>query len=150
VRGIGGYGNCVGVPTVGGEIYFDRAYEGNPPRQRDVRRHRSARTASAPRAAGARQPRALLGALTGRDGIGGASVLASADLDESAADKRPSVQIGDPFEEKKLIECCLELRIWGPLVFRRAPPRWPPRAASGSTSTLRACRSANRAWSRSR
>ncbi len=109
VAGIGHYGNSIGVATVGGEIGFGEAYESNclvnamcvgiAPRERLVR--------SA--AAGVGNLVVLLGALTGRDGIGGASVLASAELGEESASKRPSVQIGDPFEEKKLLECCLEL-----------------------------------------
>jgi phosphoribosylformylglycinamidine synthase len=109
VAGIGHYGNSVGVPTVGGEIYFEGPYEENclvnamcvglAPPERLIR--------SA--AAGVGNHVVLLGALTGRDGIGGASVLASAELDRDGGGKRPSVQIGDPFEEKKLLECCLEL-----------------------------------------
>jgi phosphoribosylformylglycinamidine synthase subunit PurL len=109
VAGIGHYGNSVGVATVGGEIYFEAPYEQNclvnamclgiAPHERLTR--------SA--AAGVGNHIVLLGALTGRDGIGGASVLASAELGEGDEAKRPSVQIGDPFEEKKLIECCLEL-----------------------------------------
>jgi phosphoribosylformylglycinamidine synthase len=108
VAGIGHYGNSIGVPTVGGEIYFEAPYEQNclvnamcvglAPAERLVR--------SA--AAGPGNLVVLLGASTGRDGIGGASVLASAELAEGD-EKRPSVQIGDPFEEKKLMECCLEL-----------------------------------------
>ncbi|HTX33067.1 MAG TPA: phosphoribosylformylglycinamidine synthase subunit PurL [Solirubrobacteraceae bacterium] len=109
VAGIGHYGNSIGVPTVGGEIYFESAYEQNclinamclglAPRERLIR--------SA--AVGPGNVLMLLGALTGRDGIGGASVLASAELGEGDETKRPSVQIGDPFSEKKLLECCLEL-----------------------------------------
>jgi phosphoribosylformylglycinamidine synthase II len=109
VGGIAHYGNSIGVPTVGGEVYFEGPYEHNclvnamclgiAPRERLIR--------SA--AAGVGNRLVLLGARTGRDGIGGASVLASAELDEDGGDKRPSVQIGDPFEEKKLLECCLEL-----------------------------------------
>ena len=111
VAGIGHYGNSIGVPTVGGEIYFEEPYEQNclinamclglAPHERLIR--------SA--AAGPGNVLVLLGALTGRDGIGGASVLASAELggDGSDAAKRPSVQIGDPFAEKKLLECSLEL-----------------------------------------
>src|SRR6201995_3375241 len=109
VAGIGHYGNSIGVPTVGGEVYFEEAYEQNclinamclglAPRERLIR--------SA--AAGEGNMLVLLGALTGRDGIGGASVLASAELGEGDEAKRPSVQIGDPFAEKKLLECCLEL-----------------------------------------
>src|SRR5436309_13291588 len=109
VAGIGHYGNSIGVPTVGGEIYFEQSYEQNclvnamclglAPKERLIR--------SA--AAGVGNVVVLLGALTGRDGIGGASVLASAELGEGDEAKRPSVQIGDPFSEKKLMECCLEL-----------------------------------------
>jgi phosphoribosylformylglycinamidine synthase subunit PurL len=109
VAGIGHYGNSIGVPTVGGEIYFEQSYEQNclvnamclglAPVDRLIR--------SA--AAGVGNVIVLLGALTGRDGIGGASVLASAELGEGDEAKRPSVQIGDPFTEKKLLECCLEL-----------------------------------------
>jgi phosphoribosylformylglycinamidine synthase len=109
VGGIGHYGNSIGVPTVGGEIYFEPSYEQNclvnamclglAPHERLIR--------SA--AAGPGNVLVLLGALTGRDGIGGASVLASAELGEGDEAKRPSVQIGDPFSEKKLLECCLEL-----------------------------------------
>jgi phosphoribosylformylglycinamidine synthase len=109
VAGIGHYGNSIGVATVGGEILFGEPYEHNclvnamcvgiAPAERLVR--------SA--AAGVGNLVVLLGALTGRDGIGGASVLASAELGEESASKRPSVQIGDPFEEKKVLECCLEL-----------------------------------------
>src|SRR5918996_1201931 len=109
VAGISSYGNSVGVPTVGGEIVFDPCYSANPlvnvfclgvlPKERLV----------LARAEGEGNLAVLLGASTGRDGIGGASILASAGFDESAADKRPSVQVGDPFEEKKLIEACLAL-----------------------------------------
>jgi phosphoribosylformylglycinamidine synthase subunit PurL len=116
VAGIGHYGNSIGVPTVGGEIYFEPSYEQNclinamcvglAPRERLIR--------SA--AAGPGNVLILFGALTGRDGIGGASVLASAELGEGDEAKRPSVQIGDPFAEKKLLECCLELLDRGLLV----------------------------------
>jgi phosphoribosylformylglycinamidine synthase II len=109
VAGIGHYGNSIGVPTVGGEVYFEGPYEQNclvnamclgiAPAERLIR--------SA--AAGVGNSVVLLGARTGRDGIGGASVLASAELDADGGDKRPSVQIGDPFEESRLLECCLEL-----------------------------------------
>jgi phosphoribosylformylglycinamidine synthase len=109
VAGIGHYGNSIGVPTVGGEIYFEPSYEQNclvnamclglAPAERLIRAA----------ATGVGNVVILLGALTGRDGIGGASVLASAELGEGDESKRPSVQIGDPFSEKKLLECCLEL-----------------------------------------
>jgi phosphoribosylformylglycinamidine synthase II len=109
VKGIGHYGNSIGVPTVGGEVYFEPAYEQNCLVNAMcvglARHQRLIRSA----AAGVGNPIVLLGARTGRDGIGGASVLASAELSEEDASKRPSVQIGDPFEESKLVECCLEL-----------------------------------------
>jgi phosphoribosylformylglycinamidine synthase subunit PurL len=109
VAGIGHYGNSIGVPTVGGEIYFEHSYEQNcliNAMCLGIAPH-SRLTRSA--AAGPGNVLVLLGALTGRDGIGGASVLASAELGEGDEAKRPSVQIGDPFAEKKLMECCLEL-----------------------------------------
>ena len=109
VKGIGHYGNSIGVPTVGGEVYFEGPYEHNCLVNAMCvglgRRDRLIRSA----AAGVGNRLVLLGARTGRDGIGGASVLASAELSEDGGEKRPSVQIGDPFEEKKLLECCLEL-----------------------------------------
>jgi len=109
VAGIGHYGNSIGVPTVGGEIYFEQSYEQNcliNAMCLGIAPHgRLTRSA----AAGVGNVLVLLGALTGRDGIGGASVLASAELGEGDEAKRPSVQIGDPFAEKKLLECSLEL-----------------------------------------
>ncbi len=116
VAGIGHYGNSIGVPTVGGEVYFEGPYEQNclvnamalglGPREKLMR--------SA--AAGVGNIVLIYGASTGRDGIGGASVLASAELGKSDGDKRPTVQIGDPFEEKKLMECSLELLDLGLIV----------------------------------
>jgi phosphoribosylformylglycinamidine synthase len=111
VAGISGYGNSVGVPTVGGEVVFDDTYQDNPlvnvlclgvmPKERLV----------LGRATGDGNLAVLLGSTTGRDGIGGVSVLASAGFGDEAADaaKRPNVQVGDPFEEKRLIEACLAL-----------------------------------------
>ena len=111
VSGVSGYGNSVGVPNVGGETVFDPTYIGNPlvnvlcvgilPVERLV----------LGQASGIGNLAVLLGSSTGRDGIGGVSVLASAGFsdDEADADKRPSVQVGDPFEEKRLIEACLQL-----------------------------------------
>ena len=111
VSGISGYGNSVGVPTIGGELTFDPTYAGNPlvnvlcagalPVERLVLGI----------ASGPGNLAVLLGSTTGRDGIGGVSVLASAGFSETADDaaKRPSVQVGDPYEEKRLIEACLEL-----------------------------------------
>jgi phosphoribosylformylglycinamidine synthase len=110
VSGVSGYGNAVGVPTVGGETVFDPTYRGNPlvnvlclgllPTERLV----------LGQASGVGNLAVLLGSTTGRDGIGGVSVLASAGFSEDdGGDKRPSVQVGDPFEEKRLIEACLSL-----------------------------------------
>ena len=110
VAGVGGYGNCLGLPNIGGEVGFDPSYQGNPlvnalcvgvlPRKR-------LQTA---KASGKGNKVILYGALTGRDGIGGVSVLASATFeDDGGPAKRPSVQVGDPFTEKCLIECSLEL-----------------------------------------
>ena len=109
VRGVGGYGNCVGVPTVGGELVFDPCYGGNPlvnvmaigvlPVERLTR-------AAAP---GPGNLVVLFGSTTGRDGIGGASVLASATFTDQDPSRRPAVQVGDPFAEKLLIEASLEL-----------------------------------------
>jgi phosphoribosylformylglycinamidine synthase len=109
VAGIGHYGNSIGVPTVGGEVYFEPPYEQNC--LVNAMCVGIARTDAMIRsaAAGVGNQVVLMGASTGRDGIGGASVLASAELDEADESKRPTVQIGDPFEESKLVECCLEL-----------------------------------------
>ena len=109
VAGIAGYGNAVGVPTVGGELELDETYAGNPLVNvmclGVLRRDDLVLATSGPPGTIA----VLLGNATGRDGIGGASVLASASFDETSGTKRPAVQVGDPFEEKKLIEACLEL-----------------------------------------
>ncbi len=109
VRGVGGYGNCVGVPTVGGELVFDPSYQGNPlvnVMAIGVLEERVLTRAAAP---GPGNLAVLFGSATGRDGIGGASVLASATFSDQEASKRPSVQVGDPFAEKLLIEASLEL-----------------------------------------
>lgn len=109
VAGVGHYGNCMGIPTVGGEVYFDESYRGNclcnamciglvhPDKI-----HKGI-------AAGVGNPLMVVGARTGRDGIYGASLLASAEFTEGAEEKRPAVQVGDPFTEKLLLEACLEL-----------------------------------------
>ncbi|MBO0828285.1 MAG: phosphoribosylformylglycinamidine synthase subunit PurL, partial [Streptosporangiales bacterium] len=110
VAGVGGYGNCLGLPNIGGEVSFDPCYLGNPLVNAlcvGVLRHEDLKLAQAP---GPGNKVILYGAKTGGDGIGGASVLASATFDaEGKPAKRPSVQIGDPFTEKLLIECSLEL-----------------------------------------
>jgi phosphoribosylformylglycinamidine synthase subunit PurL len=108
VAGIGHYGNSIGVATVGGEIYFEGPYEQNCLVNAMCLGLASKDKLIRSAAAGVGNVIVLMGALTGRDGIGGASVLASAELDEDE-DKRPTVQIGDPFEEKKLLESSLEL-----------------------------------------
>jgi phosphoribosylformylglycinamidine synthase len=109
VAGIGSYGNCLGVPTVGGEVYFEEAYEGNC--LINAMAIGLLREENLTRAVGSGPGNyvVLIGSSTGRDGIGGASVLASQEFDEAAENKRPAVQVGDPFEEKLLIEVCLEL-----------------------------------------
>ena len=109
VRGVGGYGNCVGVPTVGGELVFDPSYQGNPlvnVMAIGLLEERLLTRAAAP---GPGNLVVLFGSTTGRDGIGGASVLASATFTDDDPSKRPSVQVGDPFAEKLLIEASLEL-----------------------------------------
>jgi phosphoribosylformylglycinamidine synthase len=116
VRGIGHYGNSIGVANVGGEIYFEAPYEHNCLVNAMcvgiAKQDEMVRAA----AAGVGNAVVLMGASTGRDGIGGASVLASAELGEGDEAKRPTVQIGDPFEESKVLECCLELLGKGLLV----------------------------------
>ena len=108
VAGIGGYGNCVGVPTVGGEVQFDPAYGGNPLVNAmclGVGRVEHLLSASA---RGVGNPLVLVGADTGRDGIHGAT-FASVELDDASEDRRPAVQVGNPFMEKLLLEACVEL-----------------------------------------
>ncbi|WP_415836583.1 phosphoribosylformylglycinamidine synthase subunit PurL, partial [Palleronia rufa] len=115
VDGIGGYGNAFGVPTVGGEIRFDPSYNGNC-----LVNAFAAGLADADRifysaASGVGLPVVYLGARTGRDGVGGAT-MASAEFDDTIEDKRPTVQVGDPFTEKRLMEACLELMATGAVV----------------------------------
>ena len=109
VRGVGGYGNCVGVPTVGGELVFDPSYAGNPLVNVMAIGVLEERDLTLARAPGPGNVVVLFGSATGRDGIGGASVLASASFGEDDPSKRPSVQVGDPFAEKLLIVDSLEL-----------------------------------------
>ena len=109
VRGVGGYGNCVGVPTVGGELVFDPSYQGNPLVNVMAIGLLEAGMLTRASADGPGNLVVLYGSATGRDGIGGASVLASATFGEQDPSKRPSVQVGDPFAEKLLIEATLEL-----------------------------------------
>ncbi|SEE62560.1 phosphoribosylformylglycinamidine synthase subunit PurL [Ruania alba] len=109
VSGVGGYGNSLGLPNIGGETEFDASYQRNPLVNAlcvGVLRHEDIHLANAE---GTGNKVVLFGARTGGDGIGGASILASETFDEDKPSKRPSVQVGDPFMEKVLIECCLEL-----------------------------------------
>jgi phosphoribosylformylglycinamidine synthase II len=109
VAGIGGYGNCLGLPNIGGEIVFDPCYQGNPLVNALCVGVLPVDRLQNKAAAGPGNAVILLGAKTGRDGIGGVSVLASATFDDESQTRRPSVQVGDPFMEKLLIEACLEL-----------------------------------------
>ncbi|MCL2463762.1 MAG: phosphoribosylformylglycinamidine synthase subunit PurL, partial [Micrococcales bacterium] len=109
VAGISHYGNCLGLPNIGGETYFDPVYQGNPLVNAlavGVLRHEDLHLANAE---GVGNKVVLFGARTGGDGIGGASILASDTFSSTGPTKRPAVQVGDPFAEKVLIECCLEL-----------------------------------------
>jgi phosphoribosylformylglycinamidine synthase subunit PurL len=109
VAGVGGYGNCLGLPNIGGEVVFDPSYAGNPLVNAlclGVMRHEEIQLSAAK---GTGNVVVLLGQKTGRDGIGGVSVLASATFTDEGPTNRPSVQVGDPFAEKVLTECCLEL-----------------------------------------
>jgi phosphoribosylformylglycinamidine synthase len=115
VHGIGHYGNCFGVPTVGGEIYFESCYHTNPlVNAMSVGVVEVGKTVSAT-AEGKGNPVFIVGSATGKDGIGGAS-FASADITADSAQDLPAVQVGDPFQEKKLLEACLELIPTGALV----------------------------------
>ncbi|MFC0771560.1 phosphoribosylformylglycinamidine synthase subunit PurL [Terrimonas alba] len=115
VHGIGHYGNCFGVPTVGGEIYFDECYHTNPlVNAMSVGIVKAGETVSAT-ALGKGNPVMFVGSATGKDGIGGAS-FASADITEESAQDLPAVQVGDPFQEKKLLEACLEVIQTGAVV----------------------------------
>ncbi|WP_287252925.1 phosphoribosylformylglycinamidine synthase subunit PurL [Moorena sp. SIO4E2] len=107
VAGISHYGNCVGVPTVGGEVYFDRAYTGNPLVNVMALGLMETPEIVTSGASGVGNPVLYVGSTTGRDGMGGAS-FASAELTDQSLDDRPAVQVGDPFLEKSLIEACLE------------------------------------------
>ena len=115
VHGIGHYGNCFGVPTVGGEIYFDASYQTNPlVNAMSVGIVKAGQTVSAT-AEGVGNPVMFVGSATGKDGIGGAS-FASADITAESAQELPAVQVGDPFQEKKLLEACLEVIATGAVV----------------------------------
>jgi len=108
VAGIAGYGNCIGIPTVGGEVYFDRCYQGNPLVNAMCVGLLEVDKIKRGQAAGPGNAVILVGARTGRDGIHGGT-FASEELNETSEEKRPAVQVGDPFMEKLLLEACLEL-----------------------------------------
>ncbi|GGL93289.1 phosphoribosylformylglycinamidine synthase subunit PurL [Pseudooceanicola nanhaiensis] len=115
VEGVGGYGNCFGVPTVGGEVRFDPAYNGNCLVNAFAAGLADADKIFYSAASGVGMPVVYLGAKTGRDGVGGAT-MASAEFDETIEEKRPTVQVGDPFTEKRLMEACLELMQTGAVI----------------------------------
>ncbi|MFT6684545.1 MAG: phosphoribosylformylglycinamidine synthase, partial [Loktanella salsilacus] len=108
VAGVGGYGNAFGVPTVGGEVRFDASYNGNCLVNAFAAGLADADKIFYSAASGVGMPVVYLGAKTGRDGVGGAT-MASAEFDDTIEDKRPTVQVGDPFTEKRLMEATLEL-----------------------------------------
>src|SRR3712207_599034 len=111
VAGVGGYGNCLGLPNIGGEVVFDESYQGNPLVNALCVGAMRVEDLHLAHASGTGNKVILYGARTGLDGIGGVSVLASETFDDTAGKRKklPSVQVGDPFTEKVLIECCLEL-----------------------------------------
>jgi phosphoribosylformylglycinamidine synthase len=109
VAGVGGYGNCLGLPNIGGEVVFDSCYQGNPLVNALCVGAMRVEDIHLAKASGVGNKVVLFGAKTGGDGIGGVSVLASETFDEGGPTKRPAVQVGDPFAEKVLIECCLDL-----------------------------------------
>ena len=115
VRGVGGYGNSFGVPTVGGELRFDAAYNGNCLVNAFAAGIAETDKIFYSAASGVGMPVVYLGAKTGRDGVGGAT-MASAEFDDKIDEKRPTVQVGDPFTEKRLLEACLELMASGAVI----------------------------------
>ncbi|MCR9086588.1 MAG: phosphoribosylformylglycinamidine synthase subunit PurL [Rhodobacteraceae bacterium] len=115
VEGVGGYGNCFGVPTLGGEVRFHPAYNGNCLVNAFAAGLADADGIFYSAASGIGMPVVYLGAKTGRDGVGGAT-MASAEFDDTIEEKRPTVQVGDPFTEKRLMEACLELMVTGAVI----------------------------------
>ena len=115
VAGVGGYGNCFGVPTAGGEVRFHPAYNGNCLVNAFAAGLADADSIFYSAASGVGMPVVYLGAKTGRDGVGGAT-MASAEFDDTIEEKRPTVQVGDPFTEKRLMEACLELMATGAVI----------------------------------
>ena len=163
VSGISFYGNCLGLPNIGGELDFDPCYAGNPLVNAlcvGVMRHGDLQVAAA---SGPGNKVILFGSATGPDGVGGASVLASATFGDARAAatsaKRPSVQVGDPFMEKLLVECCLELfagglvsasRTWARPGSPARPPSSPRPAPAACGSGWTRCRCGTRRWGRPR
>ena len=153
VHGIGGYGNSLGLPNIGGEVVFDACYSGNPlvnALSVGVLKKSEIKLA---RADGPGNRVVLFGARTGGDGIGGVSVLASETFDATGPAKRPAVQVGDPFQEKLLIECTLEvfreklvlgIQDLGGAGLSCAPVSWPRPAPAGCGSSSTPCRCATR------
>jgi phosphoribosylformylglycinamidine synthase II len=138
VAGVGGYGNCLGLPNIGGETVFDPCYQGNPLVNAlclGVLRHEDIHLANA---SGVGNKVVLFGARTGGDGIGGASILASETFDDAKPSKRPSVQVGDPFMEKVLIECCRS----------SSPPAWSTGSRTSEPPASPARRRSSRATAR--
>ncbi len=115
VEGVGGYGNCFGVPTVAGEVRFHASYNGNCLVNAFAAGIAEADAIFYSAASGVGRPVVYLGAKTGRDGVGGAT-MASAEFDDTIEEKRPTVQVGDPFTEKRLMEACLELMATGAVI----------------------------------
>jgi phosphoribosylformylglycinamidine synthase II len=155
VSGIAHYGNCFGVPTVGGEVAFDRAYAGNPLVNAMALGLMETPEIVKSGASGIGNPVLYVGSTTGRDGMGGAS-FASAELSDESMDDRPAVQVGDPFLEKALVEACWRRlkpgrwsrpKTWGPPVSPALLRRWRPTAASVWMWIWTRCPCGKRAWS---
>jgi phosphoribosylformylglycinamidine synthase II len=142
VSGISFYGNCLGLPNIGGETYFDSVYQANPLVNAlavGVLRHEDLHLANA---RGVGNKVVLFGARTGGDGIGGASILASDSFSAGGPTKRPAVQVGDPFAEKVLIECCLEL--FQQVLVEGIQDLWPAMVTAACSSNSRMCCCATR------
>ena len=160
VAGIGGYGNCLGLPNIGGEVVFDPCYQGNPLVNALCVGVLPVDRLQSKAAAGPGNIVVLIGAKTGRDGIGGVSVLASATFDDGQRAAPARVQVGDPFMEKLLIECCLELYdaelvvgiqdLGGAGLTCALTETGRGRRHRHARSTWTGCRCASRRWSRTR
>ena len=148
VAGIGGYGNCVGVPTVGGECNFHAAYDGNILVNAMTVGIAACRPRSSMRPPPASAtPFSIVGSKTGRDGIHGAT-MASAEFDDASEEKRPTVQVGDPFTEKLLLEACLELMETGCDHRHPGHGRGRPHLLVRRNGGTRAASASNSTWTR--